>query len=123
MRFSLVVLLPISLILVLGGLVSAQAPQAAAPGFGSSVSIERSGNEAYLLKAKISDLASGQVLAGPAVKIPAGQNASTETTLPDRDEVVSLSANVDAASQTATYSLVVKKGKAVVSEHTARIAL
>jgi hypothetical protein len=55
--------------------------------------------------------------------MPAGQTATAETTLSDSDTVISLSANVDGGKRSASYTVMVKRGNRIVSEHTANIAL
>ena len=96
--------------------------QPSAAAFSTLVSIEPSGANAFVLKAQIKDAESGEVLAGPMLKMPAGEAATTETEL-DADQNVTLTATVDGKSRTAQYTITVKKGQKVVSEHTAKITL
>ncbi len=113
------------LLLVVGGAAIAEAPHQAAGGsaYGTSVSIEPSGGSAFLLKARVTDLASGEVVAGPAVKLATGKEGQAESQNAERDEVVTLSATVDSATRTATYTLVIKRNQKVVAEHTSKVAL
>jgi hypothetical protein len=115
-------ILPLLLLLACVALVGAATGEKTA-GYSTEVSIQPSGNNVFLVKAKIKDVASGEVLAGPMLKIPAGQTANAESTLSDSDTVVNLSANVDGAKHSATYTVTVKRGKQLVSEHSANIAL
>jgi hypothetical protein len=99
------------------------APEPKPAAYSTEVSIQPSGEGIFLLKAKVKDLASGEVVAGPMVKMPAGETAKTESTLSGSDTVITLSANIDAAKHSATYTVTVKSGKNVVSEHSANVAL
>jgi hypothetical protein len=119
MRLALVLVLSVAT----AGFLLAQEPASAPPSYGMEISIEPSGADAFLLKAKVTDLGSGQVVAGPALKMPAGQPVSTETSVQGTGDVISLTASVDGATKTATYSVTARRGTKVVSEHTARIAL
>ncbi len=105
-----------------GGLL-AEAPQGAGPAYGTSVTIEPSGENAFLVKARVTDLASGAVVAGPAMKIPAGKEGQAESQNAERNEVVTLSATVDSATRTATYTLTIKRDAKVVAEHSSKAAL
>lgn len=91
--------------------------------FSTDVAIQPGANNTFILKAKVKDAGTGEVLAGPVLKMPAGQTANAETSLEDSDVVVSLSANVDGGKHAATYTVTVKRGKQVVSEHTASLSL
>jgi hypothetical protein len=120
-----VLALTFALTVATGGFLFAQAadPASAPASYGTEISIEPAGENVFLLKAKVTDLASGQVVAGPALKMPAGQPVSTETTVQGTGDTFSLTASVDGATRTATYSVVAKRGGKVISEHTASIAL
>ena len=115
--------LALALTIATGGFLLAQAPAGTVAGYGMDISIEPAGENVFLLKAKVTDLASGKVVAGPALKMPAGQPASTETSVQATGDVISLTASVDGATRTATYSVVAKRGAKVISEHSARVAL
>lgn len=113
---------PLALVLVCFAVVAAAGTDHAEKGYSTEISIRPNGDNAFLLRATVKDLASGEVLAAPSVKMPAGEAASAESTLPD-DTKVSLSAMVDAAKHSATYSVTLKKGTRVVSSHSANIVL
>ncbi len=115
--------LALALTIATGGFLLAQDPASTAAGYGMDITIEPAGENVFLLKAKVTDLASGQVVAGPALKMPAGQPASTETSVQATGDVISLTASVDGTTRTATYSVVAKRGAKVISEHSARVAL
>lgn len=91
--------------------------------YSTEVAIQPNGDNAFVLRTKVKDAVSGEVLAGPTLKMPAGQTATAETTLSDSGVVISLSANVDGGKRSASYTVTVKRGNQVVSEHTANIAL
>lgn len=116
-------LLALALVVTTAGFLLAQEPVSAPPSYGVEISIEPAGADVFLLKAKVTDLGSGRVVAGPALKMPAGQPASTETSIQATGDVISLTASVDGATKTATYSVTAKRGTKVVSEHSARVAL
>jgi hypothetical protein len=122
MRKFINFILPVLLLMTCVALVGA-APGAKSSAYSTEVSIQPGGEGVFVLKAKVKDLASGEVIAGPMVKMPAGETAKTESTLPDSDTMVTLSANIDAAKHSATYTITVKSGKSVVSEHSANVAL
>ena len=113
---------PLALIVVCFVVVAAASTDPAEKGYSTEISIQPSGANVFLLRAKVKDLASGEVLAGPSLKMPAGEAANTESTLPD-DTNVSLSATVDSAKHSATYSVTLKKGNRVLSSHSANVAL
>lgn len=110
-------------ILVCGAVLLAAAPQPAATVFSTDVSVQPGPDGSYLLRAKVADADSGEVLAGPGLKLPAGQSASTESTLEDSETVVSLNAAIDGANHSATYTVKVTRGKKLLSSHSARVAL
>jgi hypothetical protein len=118
LRFLSITALLIAALPLLGSATGA--PKA--PAYGTEITIQPSGAGAFVLRAKVTDLASGQVIAGPSLKAPVGEASKTESTLEDGTIVV-LSATVDNAKHSATYSVVVKKGGTVVSEHAANLAL
>lgn len=68
------------------------------------------------------NIATGQVVAGAALKLPSGEAGDTETAL-ETGETVVLSATIDGGSKTATYSVIVKRGETILSEHSAKVAL
>ncbi|PYQ65393.1 MAG: hypothetical protein DMF53_05640 [Acidobacteria bacterium] len=115
-------LLPFLLLIVFAALLVGAAGERPAT-YSTEVSIQPNGDNVYVLKAKVKDAVSGEVLAGPILKMPAGQTATAESTLSDSDTVVSLSANVDGGKRLASYTITVKRGNRVVSEHTANVAL
>jgi hypothetical protein len=76
----------------------------------------------FALKAQVKDVASKTVIAGAMLKLPPGEAGDTETTL-ETGEKVLLSATIDGANKTAVYSVTIKRGEAVLSEHSARVSL
>lgn len=105
------------------GLAGAGAPADSNAGFGTAVSIDPSATGGFLLKAQISDLSTGGVLAGPALRIPAGETINTQTSLNDGTETIDLTGSVDGAAKVATYTIVIKRGAKTLAEHTAKVAL
>ncbi len=115
-------LLPFLLLIAIGAvLVGAAGEKPAA--YSTEVAIHPNGDNTFVLRATVKDVVSGEVLAGPTLKMPAGQPAKAETTLSDSDTVISLSANVDGGKRSASYTVTVKRGNQIVSEHIASIAL
>lgn len=114
--------LPMLILMIYVAFVGA-APIANSSAYSTEVSIQPAGEGVFVLKAKVKDLSSGEIVAGPMVKMPAGETAKTESTLSDSDTIVTLSANIDAAKHSATYTVTVRRGKSVVSEHSASVAL
>lgn len=91
------------------------------PAFRTEVSVQPASAGAYLLSARLTDLDSGSVLAAPSVKVPANEEANAESTLPGGS--VSFTGKVDSSHHTATYTVRVKRGGKVVSEHSASVAI
>ena len=77
----------------------------------------------FALSARVTDLTSGDVLAVPTLKVPAGQEANAESRLEGGKALVNFSGRVDPATQTATYSVRLEREGKVISEHTASVAL
>jgi hypothetical protein len=119
---TLAVLLPCLILLAFAAFLGAAAPEKPAS-YSTEVSIQPGPNNTFLLRAKVKDAATGEIVAGPGIKLPAGQAANTETTLEDSSTVVSLSATADGAKHTANYTVTVKRGNKVVSEHSATLSL
>jgi hypothetical protein len=107
-------------IVFLGSSHTSQSPE---PAYSTEVVIEPAGANAFLLKAIVKDAATGQVLSGPTLKMPAGEEAETETSLGSSSATVTLSAIVDGAKRTATYRVTVKKAEKVLSLHSAKVTL
>lgn len=89
--------------------------------FRTEVSIQTASAGAYLLSARVTDLASGAVLAAPSLKLPANEEASSESTVPGGS--ISLTGKVDSGLHTATYTVRVMHGSRVVAEHSASVAV
>ncbi len=89
--------------------------------FRTEISIQTASAGVYVLSARVTDLDSANVLAVPSLKVPANEEASAETTIPGG--VISFTGKVDPAVHIATYTLQVKRGAKVISEHTASVAL
>lgn len=94
-----------------------------APGqsYSTSVSIEPSGPGVFLLHAEVTN-AAGEVIAGPSLRMPAGETAETTLTFPDAT-VVLLSATIQEVSQTASYSITIRKKGQILARHDAKIVL
>lgn len=92
------------------------------PAFSTEISIEPTGSGTFLFRAIVRDAASGEALAGPSIKMAAGQTADTESTLPDGG-TVNLSATIDGEKRSAAYFLAVKRGDHILSQHSAKIGL
>lgn len=91
-------------------------------GYATTISFEPLGANGILLKAQMKELQTGTLLAGPQLKMPLGETATSESTLPDGTVVV-LTATVDATKKSIQYSLVAKNGDRELSSHTAKISL
>ncbi len=114
--FGIIVLLLLSV-----ALFSAEAGNPVPASYSTQVTVEPvSGG--FALKAQVKDISSGQVVAGAMLKLPSGEAGDTETTLETGERVV-LSATIDGSSKTANYSVTVKRGETLLSEHSARVAL
>lgn len=90
-------------------------------GYSTEISIQPKG-DVFLLKAKVTDLASGQVLAAPSGKLAAGVTSDMETTLPD-ETMVRFHTTVESSGHAASYSITVERGTRVLSSHSAKIVL
>lgn len=123
MKRSAKAILTLVLLVACAALVGAATEEKASAGYSTDVSIQPGGNDIFVLKAKIKDISSGEIVAGPTVRMPAGQTANTESTLSDSNTVVNLSANVDGAKHSATYTVTIKRGQKVIAEHSATVAL
>jgi len=121
MKKTIQALLPFLLLIAFALLVGAAGEKPAT--YSTEVAIQPKGDNVYVLRVKVKDAVSGEVLAGPILKMPAGQTATSESTLSDSDTVVSLSANVDGGKHSASYTVTVKRGNRIVAEHTANVEL
>jgi len=109
-------------ILLCGLALAAFAAQEPTPSaFRTEVSVQTAPAGAYLLSARVTDLASGTVLAAPSLKVPANEEASSESTVPGG--LISLTGKVDPGLHTATYTVRVMRGSKVVAEHSASVAV
>jgi hypothetical protein len=113
--------LALGLVLSCTAMIGAAHTEAPTPSYSTSVSIEPAGSGVFLLKAEVTD-AAGEVLAGPSLKMPGDDTAETTSTLKD-STVVTLSATINDASRTASYSITLKKGERVLSRHSANVVL
>jgi hypothetical protein len=120
-RFSILGSLTL-LVCCLAWIGSANGSNAAPTLYSTEVSIEPAGETTFLLRAVVKDASSGEVLAGPSVKMPAGETANAESTLPEGG-TVQLTATVESGKRSAKYSVVVKQGDHVLSQHSAKVAL
>lgn len=89
--------------------------------FRTEVSIQTASAGVYVLSARVTDLSSGAVLAVPSLKVPANEEASSESTVPGGS--ISLTGKVDPGLHTATYTVRVMHGSKVVAEHSASVAV
>jgi hypothetical protein len=89
--------------------------------FRTEVSVQTASAGVFVLAARVTDLDSGKVLAVPSLKVPANEEASAESTIPGG--VISFTGKIDPALHTATYSIQVKRGAKLISEHAASVAL
>ncbi len=103
-------------------LLGAEAGDSVPTSYSTQVSVEPLGTTGFVLKAEVKNSATGQVVAGPALKLPAGEAGDTETTLAT-GETVLLTATLGGASRSANYTLTVKRGDVLLSEHSAKINL
>jgi len=94
-------------------------------GIGTDVTIapKTAGRGDYLIRVKVTDLATGTVLAGPSILVRAGQQAEADTTISEPATKVTVKGTVDSTAQLASYSVIVRQGDEVLSSHTAKIAL
>jgi hypothetical protein len=122
MKKTIQSLLPFLLLIAFAALLVGAAGEKPAT-YSTEVAIQPHGDNIYVLRAKVKDAVSGEVLAGPILKMPAGQTATVESTLSDSETVISLSANVDGGKRLASYTVTVKRGHQIVSEHSANVAL
>lgn len=109
-------------ILLCGLALAAFAAQDPTPSaFRTEVSIQTASAGAYLLSARVTDLASGTVLAVPSLKVPANEEASSESIVPGGS--ISLTGKIDPGLHTATYTVRVMHGSQMVAEHSASVAV
>jgi hypothetical protein len=104
---------------LIAGAVLARSPSA----FGTEVSVAPSEGGVYLLKAKVTDLGSGELLAGPVLKFRAGDTGEAETTLPDGQTTVHLRATVSADGRTADYKIEIRQGETLLASHSGQTVL
>lgn len=91
--------------------------------FRTEVSVQRAAPGVFVLAARVTDLASGEVLAMPTLKAPAGEEANAESTVQGAGTVVKFTGKVGASNQAATYIVRVERSGKVISEHSATLAL
>jgi hypothetical protein len=120
MKFQRILALTIVLALPVV-LMAAQTRRPEPASYSTMVTIEPLGT-GFALKAEVKDAASGEVVAGPMLKLPSGETGDTETILESGEKVL-LTATIDSVSRTASYTITVKQGDRVVAEHSAKVAL
>ncbi len=103
-------------------LLGAEAGDPVPTSYSTQVSVEPIGTAGFVLKAEVKNSATGQVVAAPALKLPAGEAGDAETTLAT-GETVLLTATLGGASRSANYTLTLKRGDVLLSEHSAKISL
>lgn len=91
--------------------------------YGTQIALEPVGTEGFKLRAQVTDLASGDIVAGPSLIIPSGESAETESSLPDSDINVRLRATGDATQHSVIYKVEVVRGEEVLSQHAASVRL
>lgn len=91
--------------------------------FSTEVSLEPAKDGAFQLRAKVTDLESGEVLAGPGLKLAANQPGEASSTLKEMGLAVLLKANIDSEGPSAVYSVEVKRAELILAQHSAKIAL
>jgi hypothetical protein len=86
-----------------------------------SVSIEPEGASSFLLRARVEDAVTGQMLFASVMRLTPGETATMHSPL--RDLQLKITATADAASRKAEYTATLLSGFRVLSEHTARVSL
>lgn len=86
-----------------------------------SVSIEPEGASSFLLRARVEDAVTGQMLFATVMRLTPGETATMHSPL--RDLQLKVTATADAASRKAEYTATLLSGYRVISEHSARVAL
>src|SRR5687768_17255523 len=96
-------------------------PEASPSSLRTEVDVQSESPGVFLLSARVTDLASGDVVAAPSLRVPATEEANTESTLPGGS--ITFTGKVDPALHKATYTVRVLRGDKVISEHSASVAV
>src|SRR5688572_16311553 len=86
-----------------------------------SVSIEPESASSFLLRARVEDAVSGQMLFASVMRLTPGETATMHSPL--RDLQLKIVATADPVSRKAEYTATLLSGFRVLSEHSARVAL
>jgi len=121
MKTPIRLLLSVGILLCALALAAFSGQEPVPSAFRTEVSIQTASAGVYVLSARVADLDSGKILAVPSLKVPANEEASAESTIPGG--VISFTGKIDPAVHSATYSIQVKRGAKVISEHSAGVAL
>ena len=113
-------LLAVAALLAVVGIAGSTQPE---PRFSTEVSLEPAEEGAFRLRAKVTDLSTSEVLAGPGLKLAPGQPAEATSTLKEAGLAVLLKANVESGGSSAVYSVEVKRAEEILAQHSARISL
>lgn len=94
-------------------------------GYASEVTVTPSDKQpgAFLCKAALLEVATGRVLAGPAVLIAAGQPAETASDSADGADKYLFSVSVDSSASSVTYSLGIRRDGRVTTLHRGSVSL
>ena len=104
------------------GQVPDRAPEPAErDAYAITVSIEPEGSASYLLKARVEDAVTGQMLFAPMMRFAPGESATMHSPL--RDFQLKVTVTADAAARKAEYTATLLSGFRVLSAHTARVTL
>lgn len=86
-----------------------------------TVSIEPEGAASFLLRARVEDAVTGQMLFAPMMRFAPGESATMHSPL--RDFQLKVTVSADAVNRKAEYTATLLSGFRVLSEHTARVSL
>lgn len=118
-RLALALIVPFAFATIL----VATTPEKRSPSFSTEVSVQSGGTaESYVVKVRVKDLQAGEVVAGASLKTAPGRPVSAESIPEGSDMVVAMSALVEGPHKIA-YTVSVKIGGKVVSEHLGNIQL
>lgn len=127
-RFAFVVVVGLLLVAVGMALVPNETSASAAvsaSGYSTEVSIEASQKRqgAFLCKALVRDLGTGEVVAGPAVLAPAGEEATAETAAASGAEKFTFTVQVDGSASSASYAVKLASGGQLTVLHKGTLKL
>ena len=86
-----------------------------------SVSIEPEGASSFLIRARVEDALTGEMLLTSVMRLTPGETATMHSPL--RDLQLRIVATADTASRKAEYTATLLSGFRVLSDHTARVSL